>query len=83
MKIEQLRKMKNQRPFKPFWLRMADGREIPITHPDAVAWGGEDSRTVTCISPADDWDVIDVALITSLGMQAPPMPSGLVKDNRE
>jgi hypothetical protein len=83
MKIEQLKKMKDQQPFRPFWIRTADGREIQIKHPDAIAWGSEDSRTVTCISESDDWDLIDVALVTSLGMQAPPMPSGLVKGNGE
>jgi hypothetical protein len=81
MKIEQLKKMKDQRPFRPFSLRMADGKEIRITHPDAIAWGSEDSRTVTCISEKDDWNVIELALITSLGTQAPAMPSGLVKGN--
>ena len=29
---------------------------------------------VTYISPADDWEVIDVALVTSLGVPAPAQP---------
>ena len=76
MKIEQLKKMKDQRPFKPFSLRMADGKEIRVTHPDAIAWGGKDGRIVSFVSPQDDWELIDIALVTSLGGPAPsPEPS--------
>jgi len=38
VKIDELKKAKDQRPFQPFHVRMADGREIQVTHPDAVAW---------------------------------------------
>jgi hypothetical protein len=72
--IEELKKAKDQRPFRPFRIRMADGREIEVRHPDAVAWGGEHSRLVTYISPADDWEEIDVALVTSLGVPASAQP---------
>jgi hypothetical protein len=72
MRIEELRRAKDQRPFQPFAIRTADGREITIAHPDAVAWDpGERPRTLVCIQPGGAWDVVDVALVTSLGMQAP------------
>ncbi len=67
MRIEELKKAKDVRPFRPFLIRMADGREIEVRHPDAVSWGGEKGRIVSYISPADDWEVIDIALVTSLG----------------
>ena len=53
MKIEELKKAKDRRPFQPFLIRMADGREIEVRHPDAIAWG--DKRIVSYVSPADDW----------------------------
>jgi hypothetical protein len=76
VRIEALKKAKDQRPFRPFFIRMADGREIQVRHPDAVAWGGEHSRIMTYVSPTDDWEVIDVALVTSLGgaASAPAQP---------
>jgi hypothetical protein len=38
VKIDELKKAKDQRPFQPFHLRMADGREIQVTHP--TRWPG-------------------------------------------
>jgi hypothetical protein len=71
MKIEELERAKDQRPFQPFAIRMADGREIRVTHPDAVSWGGEQPRVAICSQPDGGWDAIEVAPITSLGMSAP------------
>jgi hypothetical protein len=71
MKVEESERAKDQRPFLPFSIRMADGREIRVTHPDAVSWGGDQPRVAICSRPDGGWDVIEVALITSLGMPAP------------
>lgn len=71
MKIEEFKRAKDQRPFLPFAIRMADGREIRVTHPDAVSWGGDQPRVAICSQPDGSRDVIEVALITSLGMSAP------------
>ena len=38
MKIAEIKDAKDQRPFQPFLIRMADGREIQVMHPDAIAW---------------------------------------------
>ena len=51
MRIEELKKAKDERPFKPFLIRMADGREIPVRHPDAVAWEGDHARIAIVIVP--------------------------------
>ena len=66
MKIDQLKKVKDRVPFEPYLIHMADGRRIEVRHPDAVSWGGEDGRIVSYISPKDEWEVIDIALVTSL-----------------
>jgi hypothetical protein len=72
MKIEELKRAKDRRPFQPFRIRMADGREFQVRHPDAVSWGGDGGRIVSYISPNDEWEVIDIALVTSLGSVASP-----------
>jgi hypothetical protein len=44
---------------------MADGREIVIAHPDAVAWENEHSRVVLALSGGEHhW--IEAALIISI-----------------
>ena len=72
MKIDELKKAKDRRPFQPFLIRTADGREVEVRHPDAIAWGNQ--RIVSYVSPTDDWEVIDVALVTSLLIPAPAQP---------
>ena len=72
MKIDEIRRAKNQRPFSPFVIRMADGNEIKITHPDAVAWGEPDNpRVLTAISGRERYWV-EVALITAIVEAVPP-----------
>lgn len=71
MRLEEIKRAKNQRPFVPFMIRMADGREVEITHPDAVAWESDQAMTVIAIKPGGGWEIIDLILTTSLGMRAP------------
>jgi hypothetical protein len=80
VRIEELKNAKDQRPFRPFSIRMADGKEIPIRHPDAVAWDvdvdeedngeAEEPLTAICVVPGGGWEVIELALVTSLGFPA-------------
>ncbi|MGC8639017.1 MAG: hypothetical protein ACP5XB_03960 [Isosphaeraceae bacterium] len=66
MQIDEIRRAKDQRPLRPFVIRMADGNEIRITHPDAVAWGESDNpRVLTAISGPGRYSV-EVALITAI-----------------
>ena len=75
MRIEELKKAMDERPFRPFSIRMADGRKIQITHPDTVAWESDRARSAFCIVPGGGWEIIDIALATSLDMQAPASPA--------
>jgi len=75
MKIEELKRATDRRLFQPFLIRTADGREFEVKHPDAVSRGGEQGRIVSCVSPRDEWEVIDIALVTSLGTVGIPSPS--------
>jgi hypothetical protein len=89
MKIAEIKDAKDQRPFQPFLIRMADGREIEITHPDAIAWNtpveadGDDEDngeaaeplTVICVVPGGRREIIELALVTSLGL-APAAQEG-------
>jgi len=51
MRVEELKKAMDQRPFLPFSIRTADGREIRVTHPDAVARGSHGARTASARIP--------------------------------
>ncbi len=64
--IEELKRIKDRRPFEPFSIHLADGRELRITHPDSLAWYAEGIPRVIVVVHADGWDFVDLGLITSL-----------------
>jgi hypothetical protein len=70
MRIDELKKAKDRRPFEPFEIRMADGRSFLIKHPDAVAWDPDETRIALCGLPGGAFEIIDVVLATSLGFPA-------------
>jgi hypothetical protein len=80
MKMDELKRAKDERSFQPFQIRMADGREIEVGHPDAIAWESDQARIAVCMVKGGGWEIIDVALITSLGIPAPK--SGRPKGRR-
>jgi hypothetical protein len=71
MKVDELKRAKDQRPFQPFEIRTADGRSITVRHPDTLAWDPASPRTAVVLVEGGGWEFIDVALITSLGIPAP------------
>jgi hypothetical protein len=71
MIIDEVRKARDKRPFQPFLIRLADGDEITVEHPENLALD-QKSRTAVCRS-GGGWDVIDLDLVTSLG---PPRRKG-------
>lgn len=64
--IEELKKVKDRRPFEPFYIHLADGRELRITHPDNVAWTADSLSRSVFVGHSDGWEVVDLTLITSL-----------------
>jgi hypothetical protein len=74
MHIDQLRGALQAAPFRPFILRMADGRFFPIRHPDFVAVGPA-GRTVIVIEPNDAFQILDTLLMTEVNVPAPTAPS--------
>jgi hypothetical protein len=62
--IDELRKARDRRPFVPFVIRMSDGKDVTVRHPENLAWD-EATGIAVCLSE-DGTDVIDVDLVTSL-----------------
>ena len=61
----QVRKLYEARPFQAFRLRMADGRSIRVAHPEWMAFSPS-GRSVIVHKRNDDYDVVDLRLVTSL-----------------
>jgi hypothetical protein len=63
MTHDQLVNLLHARPFRPYRLRTAGGRDIAITHPDSIAYGSE--RTAVVVF-GDRWEILDIALVESV-----------------
>lgn len=63
MDLQGIRDALHRQPFEPFSIRLADGRKLPVRHPDFVAVG---PRRAIVIGPDNSWMVLEPLLIVSL-----------------
>jgi len=63
MDIAGVRDALHSQPFVPFTIRLADGRALPVPHPDFVALT---PRRVIVGAADDTWSVLEPLLIVSL-----------------
>jgi hypothetical protein len=63
MDLQGIREALHRQPFEPFSIRLADGRSVPVCHPDFVAVG---KRRIIIVEPNDSWLVVEPLLIVSL-----------------
>jgi len=68
MIIEKVRDFYNAQPFQPFVMHLADGRQIPVQHPEFIATAPS-GRTVSVYQPDDTLNVVDLLLVTDLEMK--------------
>jgi hypothetical protein len=66
MTIEKVKDLLHAQPFVPFSLRLANGRAIPVEHPDFVA-SSPTGRIINVFhGPNDASTFVDVILVTAL-----------------
>ena len=65
MTIEQLRQMHRERPFQPFDIFLADGRSLPVEHPEFLSVSPT-GRTISVGHSYGTHQVVDLLLVTSL-----------------
>ena len=65
MTVQQLRAAIQASPFRPFTIRMADGRSFDIHHPDFLLLtpGG---RTAFACRSEEEFSIVDVMLMTEI-----------------
>ena len=69
MTLEQLRKMHQTRPFQAFEIHLADGRALPVEHPEVLAITPP-GRTIGVGLTDGTIEVVDLLLVTSLKPRA-------------
>ncbi len=65
MTIERFKEFCDSQPFRPFVIHLADGRAVPVHHPDFIATSPS-GRTVGVFQPDDTFNMIDLLLVTDL-----------------
>lgn len=65
MTIEQLQKMHRARPFQPFEIHLADGRMLPVEHPEMLAVPPP-GRTIGVGCADGTIEIVGLLLVTSL-----------------
>jgi hypothetical protein len=66
MTIEQLREAHQNKPFRPFKISLADGRQFDVPHPEFLLTPPHASRTFVVAKSPDVYSVIDLLLVTSI-----------------
>jgi hypothetical protein len=70
MTTEQLQRAIHSTPFIPFTIRVADGQEIRIPHPDMIMHP-PNTRTAAVGLPDGTIEILDLLLITGLVIDQP------------
>jgi len=65
MNADELRRAHRARPFRSFRLHLADGREIPVTHPENLMVTS-DGRSAAVYVPREGIEILDLPLMTAL-----------------
>ncbi len=68
MTTEQFRSTLHLQPFRPFTIRMVDGRSFHVAHPDFAAQSPT-GRTVIVFQQDEGYSVVDLLLMTELDVQ--------------
>jgi hypothetical protein len=71
MTMESLDKAYRANPFRPFAIRMADGRSLPVPHPEFLAFNPK-GRTAIVMDEKDGAEWVDLLLVTSLSFEGEP-----------
>lgn len=75
MTTEQFRATLHQQPFRPFTIRMADGRAFEVAHRDFVAMSPS-GRTVIVYESDENYSILDLLLMSELQVSAANGHSG-------
>ena len=69
MTTNELAKLHQARPFRPFSIRLGDGQRLPVRHPEMLSYAPK-SRTATVYRADGSFEIIDLLLVTGLDVQA-------------
>jgi len=77
MTIEELRNARAANPFRPFTIRLADGRSFLVPHRDYLSMSPVGGRTVIVYGTNQGaFSILDLLLVTELSFEEQAVPGG-------
>jgi hypothetical protein len=67
MTTDEIKKLIAARPFTPFVIRTADGREVSVPHPETIAYGG---GRIAVVVDGDAAEIIDLLMVPTIRSNA-------------
>ena len=68
MTLDRLRELYLAKPFQPFVIHLADGRNVTVKSPEFMAFS-HSGRTIVVHEPDDSMRIVDLLLVTELHVQ--------------
>jgi hypothetical protein len=75
MTIQEIQRLREERPFKPFRIFTADGRSYDVPHPEMLAQSGS-GRLITIGMPDDSFVTLDLLLVAGVQKGVKPVKNG-------
>ena len=67
MEIDEIRKMRNRAPFRPFQLHLTNGEVIEVGHPERMSIP-EDERELFVAWDKSGWNLLEAAQVARIGV---------------
>jgi hypothetical protein len=74
MTTETLQRAIHRRPFVPFTLRLADGHQLPVNHPDFIMHPPGARTAVVWVPDQSYYEIIDLLLVVGLVVEQEAVP---------
>jgi len=70
MTTEELHKLRQVRPFRPFSIRLEDGQVLPVEHPEMLSYAPKHGTAVVYCKDGS-FEIVDLLLVTGLDVHPP------------
>jgi hypothetical protein len=75
MTIQEIRRLREEKPFQPFRILTADGRKYDVLHPEMMGQSAS-GRMIVIAMPDDSFATIDLLLVTAVQRHIKPRKNG-------
>jgi hypothetical protein len=68
MKIDELKKVRDRAPFRPFQLHLSNGEILPVVHPEYMALPPETGTELFVVWIGPHWNLLDATQVARVSL---------------